>query len=171
MSQRAFWQVAEEGLGRLDEGENPNLPFGKITDPALAFQVTVFMLALWATIQDAKETTKLWALREPECIDERTFVLHGNPLESVRDILTEVLALAKRIKRNGEMTYEGHAVPHPASDITLRVKIFRTEIDVTAESDIDELVAKHDAQLSDPIPVFGGEQPDGVVGSGPVTIR
>ena len=170
MSERAFWEVAEDGLARLDKGENPNLPFGEITDPQLAFRVTTLMLALWGVVQNAGEATKL-ALCHPEYVNEHTIVLYGNPLEPVRDILTEVQALAKRIKEKGEMTYGDHAVPYPASDITLRVKIFRTEIDVTAGSDIDELVAKHDAQSADPIPVFGDEQPEGVVGSAPVIIR
>lgn len=170
MTKRAFWQVAEDGLARLDEGESPNLPFGEITDPKLAFQTTVLMWALWVIIQE-NEDTKLWALRQPECVNERTIVLHGVPLHPVRDILTEVLALAKRIKEKAEITCGEHVVKLDNADVTLRVQIFLTEIDVTAESDIDELVAKHDAQSSDPIPVFGGERPEGVVGSAPVSIR
>lgn len=170
MSERGFIEVAESGLEGLNQGENPALPFGKITDPQLAFRVTTLMLALWGAVQDTN-STKLLAMCPPECVNEHTIVLHGNPLEPVRDILTEVLALAKRIKEKDEMTYGDHAVPYPAPNITLRVKIFRTEIDVTADSDVDELVAKHDAQSADPIPVFGGGQLEGVVGSAPVAIK
>jgi hypothetical protein len=161
--------VAENGLARLDEGENPNLPFGKIIDPKLAFQTTLSMLALWVIIKENEET-KLWPVYPPECVDEHIIVLHGNPTEPVRDILTEVLALAKRIKEKGEISCGEHVVKLDITDITLRVKIFRTTIDITAKSDIDELVTKHDAQPSNPIPVFGSERLDGVVGMEPVVI-
>lgn len=170
MTQRGFVEVAEQGLARLDEGENPNLPFDKITDPKRAFQAALKMFAIWVAIRE-NEDTKFWALRTPMYIDEHTIVLYGIPMEPVRDMLIEAQGFAQRIREKAEITYGEHTIALDVIDITIRVKIYRTEIDVTADSDIDELVAKHDAQSSNPIPVFGGEAPEGVVGSAPVIIR
>jgi hypothetical protein len=166
-----FWEVAQEGLERLEQNLSPNLSLGDITDPQLAFQTATTMLGIWGIIDERKETTKLWALQAPECVSSQIIALHANPIEPIRDILEEVLELAKRIKAKGEWNYGKHVVPNPSPDMTLRVKIFHTEIDVTADSNVDALIARHDAAGSAPIPVFGADKPAGIVGSSVVIIR
>jgi hypothetical protein len=169
VAQRAFWEVAQAGLERFDLGENPDLPYGEITDPRQAFETTLTMWALWVLIKE-NDTTGFLPLSAPECINEHTIALEASPLVPVRNILEEALVLTKRIREKGEVTVGETVVPLSIIDITLRVMIFRTEINVTAKADIDDLVAKHDAAKSDPIPVFGDDMPD-IVGSSAVTIK
>lgn len=167
-----FWEVAIRGAERLDQGLSPDLPFEDITDPQLAFQTATVMLGLWWITKENAETTKLWEVVMPEYVSSQIIMLHGIPIEPIRDILEEVLELAKRLKAKGHWTYgDKHVVPNPSPDMTLRVKIFRTEFDITASSNIDELIARHDAASSTPIPTFGSKQPEGTVGSSVVIIR
>jgi len=165
-----FWEVAIRGAERLDQGLSPNLPFEDIADPQLAFQTATAMLGLWGITEENAETTKLWML--PEYVSSEIIVPYGSPIEPIRDILEEVLELAKRLKAKGHWTYGGkHVVPNPSPGMTLRVKIFRTEFDITASSNIDELIARHNAAGSTPIPTFGPKQLEGTVGSSVVIIR
>jgi len=125
-----FWEVAQEGLERLEQNLSPNLSLGDITDPQLAFQTATTMLGIWGIIDERKETTKLWALQAPECVSSQIIALKGGgqstaDLENQRDAAVQTVSQLVQVRTleqpNGDMlltTTGGLALPTRGGGLT-----------------------------------------------------